>query len=202
MTTIPEPSPEQTHEPTHEPSPEPIHEPSPEPIHEPSPEPIHEPSPEPIHEPSPEPTHELDQELSNELSSDEVNILRLKCKTLEDTVGQLSSHLALQETALGIESTLNNELQYIITNLNAQYAETQGKITSVTSQMTEKVQITDQYIRDLLSQLLEGQEKYDKLKNEKCQYCPWTWISQLTKEPNWMYGVVGLIFIIGGSRAI
>ena len=132
----------------------------------------------------------------------EVSELRELCQNLEEVKTQQTSQLALQETALETERTINTELREEIEKILTEKAETQEKVAEVTKQMTEKVEVTDQYIRDLLAQLQEGQERYDQLQTERCIYCPWTWINRFTKEPNWVYGVVGLILIIGGSRVI
>ena len=146
------------------------------------------------------PTDQNNDQLVESLPTDQNNDQLVE--SLLELKAQHESQLALGETALETERSLNEELREEISLLLRERDEIRTEIQTVTRKMTEKVEITDQYIRDLLAQLHEGQEKYDNLKNERCLYCPWTWIRSFASEPNWMYGLVGLLVVVGGSRVI
>ena len=121
---------------------------------------------------------------------------------LEEIRSKLVSQLALQETALETERLNNKELQELIESLTSERDGLTIEKEEITRQMKEKVRVTDEAISSLLSQLQEGQEKYDNLEKGKCLYCPWTWIRTITKDQYWVYGLVGLLAIIGGTRVL
>ena len=121
---------------------------------------------------------------------------------LEEIRSKLVSQLALQETALETERLTNKKLQELIESLTSEKDELTIEKEDITKQMEEKVRLTDETISSLLAQLQEGQEKYDNLEKGKCLYCPWTWIRTITKDQYWVYRLVGLLAIIGGSKVL
>jgi uncharacterized protein YdcH (DUF465 family) len=128
------------------------------------------------------------------------NILKLA-----EIRSKLVSQLALQETAQETDrlNNINNKkLQKMIESLTNERDKLTMEKEEITKLMKEKVRVTDEYINNLLSQLQEGQDKYDNLEKGKCPYCPWTWIRTITNDQYLVYGLVGLLAIIGGSRIL
>ena len=62
----------------------------------------------------------------------------------------------------------------------------------------DKILATSVGAKDIIKQ----SKKYDNLEKGKCLYCPWTWIRTITKDQYWVYGLVGLLAIIGGTRVL
>ena len=128
---------------------------------------------------------------SPEILDEEIKLLTEKCQTLEKKY-QMQS--ALQETALEEERLLTKSLQQEIQTLLRQHNVNKENNQRRMDKLEEEVQLSDKYIGELLSQLQK--------KQEAGNYCPWTWFNKFTKDPNWVYGVIGLIFIVGGTRII
>ena len=68
-------------------------------------------------------------------------------------------------------------------------------------QLTIRVKEDDTIISGLLEKLQENQDHYDKLVNNR-KFCPWSWWQKASDHNYITYGIVGLIIIIGGSKAI
>jgi len=99
------------------------------------------------------------------------------------------------------ESCQLDKLQCFYDEITQQNNREITELNAHNEQLNTRVIADDEMISTLLDKLQENQDKYDCLVNNK-KYCPWTWLQNVSNNNYLTYGIVGLIVIIGGSKAI
>ena len=94
-----------------------------------------------------------------------------------------------------------DKLQCFYDELTQQNNRNLTELNAQNELLNNRVIADDEIISTLLDKLQENQDKYNQLVNNK-NYCPWTWLQNVSNNNYLTYGIVGLIVIIGGSKAI